>query len=149
MEKEHWGYKEVGYKYTTGTRFITATEVDIFCDISGMRADVFISDEVAKASGARGRVVPGPLLMGIVFGLLGETGLTSSGMLLGVNNTKFNVLVYPYDEVRLEGEILNKKVTSKGDRVIVTYSWSMRNQDDVVVAQGENACISPNPEWTG
>jgi len=149
MEQENWGHKEVGYKYTTGTRFITATELDTFCDISGMRADMFLSDEAARAFGARGRFVPGAFLLGIVFGLLGETGLVSSGIFLGTNNTKFNIPVCPYDRLRLEGELLNRRVTSKGDRVIVTYSWFMKNQDEEVVAQGENTCIFPNPEEAG
>ncbi len=146
MDKEHWGCKEVGYKYTTGTRFITATELDMFCDISGMRAEMFLSDDAAKAFGARGRFVPGAFLLGIVFGLLGETGLVDSGVFLGTNNTRFNIPVCPYDKLRLEGELLSRRATSKGDRVIVTYSWLMKNQDDEAVAQGENTCIFPNPE---
>ena len=138
MEKEHLGYKEIGYKYTTGSRFITATELDTFVDITGMREDFFLSDEVAKAYGARGRFVPGVFIMGVGFGLLAEAGLARQGIFLGTNNTRFNVPVCPYDSIRLEGEVLNRRVTSKGDRVLVTYSWFVKNQEDVVVAQGEN-----------
>mgnify|MGYP001132004977 CR=1 FL=1 len=148
MDSEHWGYKEVGYKFTTGTRFITATELDTFCDISGMRAEMFLSDEAAKAYGARGRFVPGVFLLGVLLGLLRETGLITGGLFLGTNNTRFDVPVCPYDKLRAEGELLNRRLTSKGDRVLVTYSWFMKNQDDVVVAQGENICIFPNPEKT-
>ncbi len=148
MEKEHWGYKEVGYKCTTGSRFITAAELDIFCDISGMRDDVFLSDEIAKSSGFKGRIVPAALLLGVAFGLLDETGLGVGGIFLGTNNLKINAPVSPYDRLRVEAELLNRKVTSKGDRVIVTYSVLIKNQDDVVVAQTENTCMFPNPEKT-
>ena len=148
MEKEHWGYKEVGYKYATGTRFITPTELDIFCDITGIRDDMFLSDEAAKALGLERRVVPRVFIVAVLFALLEEEGLTSKGTLLGMNNTRFNVPVCPYDRIRAEGELLNKRVASEGDRVTVTYSWFMKNQDDVVVAQGENTCIFPNPGRT-
>jgi hypothetical protein len=38
----------------------------------------------------------------------------------------------------VDGEVLNRKVTSKGDKVVVTYSWFMKNQDGAVNAQAEN-----------
>ena len=148
MEKEHLGYKEVGYKYTTGTRFVTPTELDTFCDITGLRVDVFLRDDVAKTLGLEGRTVPGVFIMAILLALLCEIGLLSDGIFLGTNNVRFGVPVRPYDRLRAEGELLNKKVTSKGDRVVVTYSWFVRNQDDDVVAQGENTAILPNPEKT-
>ena len=148
METEHLGYKEVGYKYTTGTRFITPTELDTFCDITGMRMDVFLRDDAAKALGLEGRTVPGVFIMAILLTLIGEIGLLSNGIFLGTNNVRFGAPVRPYDRLRAEGELLNRRVTSKGDRVIVTYSWFMKNQDDDVVAQGENTAILPNPEKT-
>ena len=148
MEKEHWGHKEVGYKYATGSRLITPTELDIFCDISGMRVDAFLDDEVAKALGAKRRFVPGVFQMALLLGLLWDIGLVADGIFLGTNDAKFNAPVYPNDRVRAEGELLSRRVTSKGDRVVVKYSWFIRNQDDVVVAQGENTCIFPNPERT-
>jgi acyl dehydratase len=152
MNKEHWGYKEVGYKFATGTTFVTATDLDTFCNITGMREDIFLDDEAAKAVGARlgqipkGRIVPGAFQLAIVFTLLGKTGLIEEGVFLGTNNMKLNAMVYPYDRLRLEGELHNRRVTSDGNRVIVVYSWFLKNQNDVIVCQGENTCIFPNPK---
>jgi len=152
MEQEHWGYKEVGYKFATGSRFVTASDLDIFCSVTGMREDIFLDDEAARTVGAeigqipKGRIVPGAFQLAIVFALLRETGLIEKGVFLGTNNMKFNAMVYPYDRLRVEGELLNRRVTSKEDRVIVTYSWFLKNQADVAVAQGENTCIFPNPK---
>lgn len=149
METEHWGYKKVGYKYKTGSRFVTPTELDLFCDITGMRDNVFLSDEVGRAYGAKRRVVPGAFLLAISIGLLRETGLITAPrtFYLGTDNFKVNTPVYLYETLRLEGELLHRRVTSEGDRVVVRYSFLMKNQDDVVVAQGENICIFPNPEF--
>lgn len=152
MEKEHWGYKEVGYKFATGTRFITTTDLDTYCNVTGMREDIFLDDETARVVGAKigqvpkGRIVPGAFQLAIVFALLGGTGLIEEGVYLGTNNMKFNAMVYPHDRLRVDGELLNRKVTSKGDRVIVAYSWFLKNQHDVTVAQGENTCIFPSPK---
>lgn len=152
MKKEHWGYKKVGYKLATGTRFVTTTDLDTYCNTTGMREDIFLDDEAAKAVGAKigqvpkGRIVPGAFQLAIVFALLRETGLIEEGVYLGTNNMKFNAMVYPYDRLKVEGKLLNRRVTSEGDRVIVTYSWFLKNQDDITMAQGENICIFPNPK---
>ena len=53
--------------------------------------------------------------------------------------------VSPYDSLAIEGEVLYRRVTSRGDRVVVTFSTSVRNQNDVVVLQGETTELYPNP----
>ncbi len=64
--KEHFGHKEVGYKYRAGPAYATPTEVDLVCAITGSREEHFLEDEAGKALdiGARGRILPGilPLL---------------------------------------------------------------------------------------
>jgi len=138
---EHFGYKEAGYKYTTPSRLILPTEVDLFCLISGMREGIFLSDEVGKMYGAKGRVVPGAFLVGIALGLIRETGLIGEvigSFFLGTDKLQAISPVYPYDKVTVEGEVLNRRVTSKGDKVVVTYSWVMKNQEGTLCAQAEN-----------
>ena len=129
--------RDIGEKYVgTGTRLITPTELDMFCNITGMRGDVFLSDEAAKSFGMKTRVLPGAMSLAILFSLLGE--FLQSAIFTGLNNLKLLAPVFPYDKLRAEAEVLNKKETSKGDRVFVTYLWTLKNQDEVTVAQGEN-----------
>lgn len=138
MEQEHWGYKEVGYKFRTGTGFITPGELDMFIGASGMRQDIFLRDEAGKAFGAEGRIIPGVFLIpAILFRLLAGIGLVKSGIQLGLNNVRFNIPMSPYVKVFAEGELLSRRVTSKGDRVLVSYSWFLKKEDETVVAQGE------------
>ena len=148
MATEHFGYKEVGFKYTTGKRLIMPMEIDQFCAISGMREKVFLSDEVGRTYGAKGRVVPGVFLPGIALGLLMEIGIigVKGSFFLGMDKFKVDSSVYPLDTVTVTGEVLKRKVTSEGDRVVVTYSWLMKNEAGEVVAQAENTCIFPNPK---
>ena len=68
------------------------------------------------------------------------------GLFVGMDNYVFKAPVHPYDRIRVEGELLEKRVTSKGDRVVVKYSWLAKNQKDIIIAQGQNTSTHPNPD---
>ena len=144
-EKEHFGYKDVGYKFVTEWRYVTPTEVNLFCDITDTREDVFLRDDAAQEFGLKAAIVPALLIFAKLMSGLMEVGLTGEGLFIGINNAEFKVPVHPYDRIRGEIEVLEKRVTTKGDRVIVRYAWQVRNENDVIVAQGENRCMFPNP----
>jgi acyl dehydratase len=127
----------IGEKYVSDeTRLITPTELDMFCNVTGMRGDAFLSDEAARAFGMKSRLLPGAMSLAILFSLLGK--FLGNAIFTGLNNLRLLAPVYPYDKLSAETEVLGKKETSKGDRVFVTYSWTLKNQDGVTVAQGEN-----------
>jgi acyl dehydratase len=135
--------RDIGEKYIgSRTRLITPTELDIFCTTTGMRGDAFLSDEVARSRGMKSRVLPGAMSLAILFSLLEEEFLRGphgqGALFTGLNNLKLLAPVYPHDRLKAETEVLAKKETSKGDRVFVTYAWALKNQEDVVVAKGEN-----------
>ena len=137
MTEKRLADRDIGEKFIGGeTRLITPTELDMFCNITGMRGDAFLSDEAARSLGMKNRVLPGAMSLAILFSLLGE--FLGGAIFTGLNNLKLLAPVYPYDKLRAEAEVLNKKETSKGDRVFVTYLWVLKNQDEVAVAQGEN-----------
>ena len=128
---------DIGDRFVgTNTRMVTPTELDMFCNITGMRGDIFLSNEAAKSLGMKSRVLPGAMSLAILFSLLEE--FLQGAIFVGLRNLKLLAPIFPCDRLRAEGEILAKKETSKGDRIVVTYSWVLRNQDEVAVAQGEN-----------
>ena len=129
--------RDIGEKFVgSATRLVTPTELDMFCNITGMRGDAFLSDEVARSRGMKSRLLPGAMSFAILFSLLEK--VLEGAIFTGVNNLKLLAPVYPNDKLKAEAEVLGKKETSKGDRVFVTYSWVLKNQDEVTVAQGEN-----------
>jgi len=137
MEEKQLVDRDSGDKYVSSkTRLVTATELDIFCDITGMRGDAFLSDEVAKSYGLKSRVLPGAMSLAVLFSLIED--VLQGAMFTGLSNLKLLAPVHPYDRLKAEAEVVSKKETSKGDRVFVTYSWTLKNQDDVAVAQGDN-----------
>ena len=108
----------------------------MFCTIAGLRLDAFLNDEKARELGFKGRVVPGSFIFALVFALLGEQ--LEGHIHVGTNNMKVLNPLYPYDRLRVEGEVLNKKEASRGEKVFITWSWVVKNQDDMVISQGEN-----------
>ena len=136
MVEELVAKKNVGDKFSSPSRIITGTELDMFCTVAGLRLDPFLDDEASRALGFKGRVVPGAFVFALVFGMLGE--LLNGHVHVGTDNMKVLAPLYPYERVRVDGEVVNKKETSRGDGVFVTWSWAIKNQDDVILAQGEN-----------
>ena len=129
---------EVGTKFECGSRIITGTELDMFCTIGGLRLDPFLIDEAAQAMGVKGRIIPGPFLFTVVFGLAGD--LLKGHLHVGTDKVKVLSPVFPNDRLRLEIEILDKKEASKG-RVFTTWGFTLTNQEGKVVFQGENTCM--------
>jgi acyl dehydratase len=137
MAEKRLADRDIGEKYVSDeTRLITATELDLFCSVTGMRGSAFLSDEAARSLGMKSRLLPGAMSLAILFSLLGK--FLGSAVFTGLNNLRLMAPVYPYDTLSAETEVIGKKETSKGDRVFVTYAWTLKNQDGVTVAQGEN-----------
>ena len=137
MAEKRLADRDIGEKYVSDeTRLITPTELDLFCNATGMRGSAFLSDEAARSLGMKSRLLPGAMSLAILFSLLGK--FLGSAVFTGLNNLRLLAPVYPYDTLSAETEVIGKKETSKGDRAFVTYAWTLKNQDGVTVAQGEN-----------
>ena len=137
MAEKRLADRDIGEKYVSDeTRLITPTELDLFCNVTGMRGSAFLNDEAAKSLGMKSRLLPGAMSVAILFSLLGK--FLGSAVFTGLNNLRLMAPVYPYDTLSAETEVIGKKETSKGDRVFVTYAWTLKNQDGATVAQGEN-----------
>jgi acyl dehydratase len=152
-EKEkHLGHQEVGFKFKTAQWYITPTDADLFCDIVGLRQTQFLDDDAAAALGKigeQGRFLPGPMEMGIHEGLLFDLGVNVKAEYVGWPTLRFIAPVHVNEMVYMEGELVKKELGRKEDKYLCTYTWKMRNQNDVVVSEGEATALFPNPEWKG
>ena len=128
--------RNVGDEFETGSRIITSAELDMFCTITGNRLDTFLQNEAAKTLGFKERVVPGSFIFALVFGLLGER--LNRHVHIATDKMKVLAPLYPYDRAKVGIKIIDKKENSKGDRTFVTWAWAVKNQDNVIIAQGEN-----------
>lgn len=134
---------DIGDKHISKPRTITLRDVEEFCRANKLSEDFFLSDDAGKAASLKGIVVPGAQTLVILSGFSEE--ITSGLLLAAMDKIRFLAPLYPGDSVKAEIELLNKKTTSKGDRVFYTFSWALTNQDAVTIAQGETTECTTTP----
>lgn len=136
---------EVGGKFVTSPRIVTKSDVEQFCNISGMKMNLFVDDNYVKSDEERqkvikldGALIPGQLSYSVFMGNLVESGLLNDVVVqLGTTNLRWPAPAYHYDALRTEIEVTNKRETKAGT-IIVDFDWQLKNQNDVVVCEGHN-----------
>jgi len=134
---------EPGDKFTTRWGTMSEGMIDSFVRLLGLDHPLFLSDEYAKKLGFKSRVSTGILTFGYMMGLLYKAGLLRDGIYMGTDKCTHRLPVFPGDMIRGEIELLDKRVTSKGDRIVLHYHWQVRNQNDEIVSDGINTCMFP------
>ena len=85
-------------------------------------------------------------LVGVMLGKLDIPstggGFTFNAVLAGMNDIKLITPGYPGNSLRLNGELLKKRTTSKG-HVLVDWRWTLINQDNTTIANGVNTELYP------
>ncbi|MFQ5710721.1 MAG: MaoC family dehydratase [Candidatus Geothermarchaeales archaeon] len=113
---------EIGNKVVTRSRIVSSADVELFASFIGAYNPLFLSEEVAKSKGFRGKIAPGPLTIAFSFGLEYQAGIYDNIIaLLGIDDLRFKAPLLQGDELRSELEVINKRETSRGDRGIVTF----------------------------
>lgn len=135
---------EVGDRYVTRPDVVSEGLLDSFVHLIGLTHPLFLSDGYAKGWGFKSRASTGILTFAFMMGLLFKAGLLINGVYMGTDKMRHLLPVFPGDMIRAEIEILDKRLTSKGDRFIIRYKWQVKNQDDQVVSEGENTCMFPS-----
>jgi len=119
---------KIGDKFTSRSRIITTTDVDLFTGVTGAVNPLFLSDEAARRRGFEGRITPGLLVLSIAVGLLYQIGLFDNIIaLLGISDLRFTSPVRPGEEVSAECEVAEKKEVKTGDRGIVKLKITCKN----------------------
>ncbi len=131
------------YNFRTPSKPLTGTEVDLVSQLSGMDLPAFLDDQAAKKWGFKCRVVPGAYLLSCVIGLLVRQGFLVDAVWAALNDVSFKNPAYPGDIIHVENKVLNKKANSKRNSGFITYRWTLKNQDDLVLVEGTNTCMFP------
>ena len=147
MKRETFLEKEPGYAFSTGERPILEEELNTFYGLWGGRETLFTDDDFARSVelNFQGRIVAGLFLVGVMLGkldMLPGAGLAYDAALVGMNDVRFIAPAYPGDHLRLHGELLNKKTTSKG-HTLIDWKWQLLKGDGTVVASGINTELFP------
>jgi acyl dehydratase len=127
-----------GDKFTTRSRVITGTDIDIFAALTGATNPLFLSEEFGRKQGFKGRVAPGMLVLALGVGAQYSTGLFDHIVaFLGIDKLKFLSPVYPGDAIKYNVAVIDRRETDKKDRGIVVFRWVAENQDGKPVLEAE------------
>ena len=126
----------VGYKFRTHRRTIAESDLTAFVNLTWLTEELFaVEDEGPSGIASRaisGRAVPGALVYSFAEGLLlptmQDTGLAFLGAQLDIKApTRVG------DTIHVEAEVIEARLTSKGDRGLVRTANIVVNQHDVTV----------------
>ena len=133
---------EPGEKAVTASKVISTQDLDDYCRATGTVAPLHTDEQYARSLGWKTRLVPGLLTSSCAIGLIEQSGLLDDGIAyLEAKEIRFKAAVYANDTLKVETELLSKRLTKAGDRGLVTYVWKVINQDGEVAVQGQNTCM--------
>ncbi|MFG3022413.1 MaoC family dehydratase N-terminal domain-containing protein [Streptomyces sp. NPDC048254] len=143
---------EPGLRFRTSARTVSETDLVMFVGLAGLTENLFLDARVGSAGdGARGRLVPGALTFALAEGLVFQTnaiqrtGLAFLGMELAARGP-----VYVGDTLYVVVEIEKTRLTSKGDRGVVTERNQVVNQlGEVVLEYSPSRMIRGRAAATG
>ena len=128
-----------GLRVNTPAREITAAGLDAFLDLSRLHLPMFMTDDAARALGHPGRLVPGPMTLSILMGLVVETGWFDHVVaVLAFEDVRFLKAVHVGHRVAAEIAVRHTRPTRSLGRGVVRLSYIGNNQDGqrILTAEG-------------
>jgi acyl dehydratase len=121
---------KLGLKLTSPVRSITVDELDEFLHLTGLLNPIFMSDQGAREVGHEGRILPGPLLLGVAMGLAQQAGWFERVIaVLEFENLRFMQTVHPGQSVYLSAEVVRKHRSKRQGRGVVILGYELKNAD--------------------
>ena len=125
----YWQDLVVGQRFRTFRRTITETDLVNFIGVTGMLEAIFIDAQYEEGV-IPGRPVPAVLTYSLIEGLLLQSMIQGTGLASLEVHKKVLKPVMVGDTVFAEVEITGLRLTSKGNRAIVTSQVDIYNQRD-------------------
>jgi len=123
----------LGFRFRTHRRTIAEADLAAFVNLTWLTEELFTVEDDAERS-IKGRAVPGALVYSFAEGLLlptmQDTGLAFLNATLDI---KGPTLVG--DTIHVESEVIEHRLTSKGDRGLVRFANQVVNQRGETVLQ--------------
>jgi acyl dehydratase len=144
---------EVGQRYESAARVVTSDDIRRFAELSGDRAALHLDAEHAAELGFSAPIAHGPLVLGMVLGLLFEEGTfdrTAVGML--DVDWRFLAPVVAGDTLRYVMTITRCRRSSRRPAGVIGRHFTVLNQDDVAVQSGTSTLMvrtraaAPDPD---
>ncbi len=128
---------EVGDEWTSPGRTITEADIINFAGLSGDFNQLHVDEEYSKNTIFGRRIAHGMLGFSIASGLSTRTPPVHVVAFLGIKDWNFRAPIFIGDTVVLKNKAIEKRLTSKGDRGIITFEKKLLNQKNEVVQEGK------------
>lgn len=144
MEEQIW-YEDFvpGTKLISSTRVITVDDIDRYADLTGERHPVHMDEDFARAAGFRGRIAHGLFGLALIEGLKAQLGCFERSVIasLGWDKIRFLAPLEPGDEVYLDLELVEKRLSSKPDRGIAVEHGRLLRKDGRLLTSGDHTIV--------
>lgn len=136
--RPHRGYRfaeqPVGHRWSTARRTITETDLVVYATQFGFVEDLFLDATAAQRAGFAGRLVPGSLVMSIAEGLVVSGGsIAATGVAYLGAEVQVKGPTFVDDTLQVVVEVTEARMTSRGDRGVVTTRNDVYNQHGDIV----------------
>jgi acyl dehydratase len=124
---------KVGFRFRTHRRTIAESDLANFVNLTWLTEELFaVEDDASRV--LKGRPVPGAMVYSFAEGLLlptmQDTGLAFLNATLDVKGP-----TVVGDTIHVEAEVVEARLTSKGDRGLVRFANKVVNQEDRTVLE--------------
>ena len=128
---------EIGRRFETPRRTVIDADIGTFAGLTADFNPLHMDELFAAESDFKGRITHGPMIVGMAFGLASRAGLMD-GTVLGLLDIawKFMQPVRPGDTISAVVTVLDKRLTKKPDRGVVTLQLDVLNQRGETVQVG-------------
>ena len=133
----------VGDHYGTGHIVVTEAHIVGFAGLSGDFFELHMDDEFARSHGFPARVAHGLLGLAMADGLKNRSPVRIVGIAALGWNWNFRGPIFVGDRIGVTVVVNAKRLNSRRDRGILTLGFTVSNQLDKVVQEGETTLITP------
>lgn len=128
----------IGHVQETGARTVTEADLVLFAGLSADYHPLHTDEEYARKTPYGRRIAHGPLGVAMSIGLINREGrLDGSALALLGLEWKFTGPVFPGDTIRVRATVIERWLTSRGDKGVVVRDIAVLNQKDEMVQQGK------------
>jgi 3-hydroxybutyryl-CoA dehydratase len=133
----------IGDHYDTGHIVVTEAHIVGFAGLSGDFFDLHVDDEFARSHGFAGRVAHGLLGLAMADGLKNRSAVRIVAIAALGWNWNFRGPILAGDRIGVAVVVKATRLNSKADRGVLTLGFTVHNQRNEIVQEGETTLISP------